>query len=124
LRPNLGTKAGERLSIFFRPAARQKNAGGRNFLRQFAKNRPQFSGRSEAKIRRRQFSLIQNAQFIPGAFDQNPGRLGSAALNAKDFFAAFHCRPLPCLYLSSSPMSRLMLLSISLIFATRLRRPV
>src|SRR4029077_4571042 len=97
----------ERLSIFFRPAARQKNAGGGNFFRQFAKNRAQFPGRGEAKVRRRGFSLVQNAQLIAGPLAQTPRRLGPPPLNPRDFFAAVHCRSLPCFYHASWPKTRL-----------------
>src|SRR5260370_619580 len=41
------------------------------------------------------------------ALDENPARLSPAALHAQDFFAAVHCRSLPCLYHASWPKTRL-----------------
>jgi hypothetical protein len=73
------------LSIFGGGAPGQKDAGAINLLRQFGKNRLQAIGSRQTKIRRRQFSLIENAQFLAVAFNQRPRGLGSAAFDTEDF---------------------------------------
>src|SRR5207248_8378985 len=104
--PNFNAKARERLSIFFGAAAGKENSSTRDFFRQLIKHRAQLIWRSETKIGRRQFPLVQNAELILRALDQDPRRLGPAAFNAQDFFAAVHCRSLPCLYHGSWPKTR------------------
>src|SRR5713226_5643333 len=83
--PNLRAKISERLSIFGRPATGQKNTGAINLLRQFGKNRAQAIGSGQSKIRWRQFSLIENVQFLAVALNQRPRGLGSAAFDTEDF---------------------------------------
>src|SRR6266852_680575 len=83
--PNLRAKIRERLSIFGRPATGQKNTGAINLLRQFGKNRAQAIGSGQSKIRWRQFSLIENVQFLAVALNQRPRGLGSTAFDNENF---------------------------------------
>ena len=72
LRPNLGAEPRERLSIFLSATTGQENSGTIDFFRQLTNHRAQLIRRGEAKVRRREFSLIQSAQFALPALDQNP----------------------------------------------------
>src|SRR5207253_9433236 len=107
LRPNFGAKPGERLSISFGATTGQEKSDTIDFFRQLIKHRAQLIRGGEAKVRRRQLPLVQNAELILRSLDQNPRCLGPAALHAQDFFASVHCRSLPCLYHASWPKTRL-----------------
>src|SRR5206468_7858208 len=124
LRPNLGAKPGERLSIFLGATTGQENSGTIDFFRQLIKHRAQLIRCGEAKVGWGQLPLVQNTKLILRALDQNPRRLGPTALDAQDFFAAVHCRSLPCLYHASWPKTRLKRRSESHSSETRLRSTI
>ena len=64
--PDLQTDFSERATVFLRCATRKENSSAIDLLRQFGKDCAQTLGRSEPKIRWRQFSPIENAKFGAG----------------------------------------------------------
>ena len=87
----------ERATVFLCRATGQENARAIDLLRKLCKNRAQTLGRGEPKIRRRQFSVLENAKFPAGinrpagySFDQHPGGFRSAAFNPEDALTGFH----------------------------------
>src|SRR6266446_2647486 len=88
--PDSGAKIRECVSILGGPAAGQKDARAINLVGQFGENGMQAIRRGEAKIRRRQCSLVENIQFIAGPFHQDPSGLGSAAFHPEDSLTRFH----------------------------------
>src|SRR5215475_14966285 len=61
--PDLETDLPERATVFLGCTTRKENSGAIDVRRQLGKNPAQTLGRGKPKIRRRQFSLLQNAKF-------------------------------------------------------------
>ena len=65
-------------------AASEKHPDAIYLLRQLAKNGAKTIRRRQPKIRRRELSLIDDAQTIRDAFDQGPRGLRSSAFDTED----------------------------------------
>ena len=98
LRPDLETDSPQPVAVFRCSATRQENPSAINLLWQFPKNCPQTLGCGEAKIRRLQFSLLEDAKLPIGiiptwrrySFDQGPCGFGTAAFYSEDALTGFH----------------------------------
>ena len=94
--PDLEADSPERVTVFGRCATGKENSSAIDLRRQFGKDRAQTFRRGEAKIRRLQFSLRQNAKFPTGitdpgySFDQRPGGFRAAAFHSEDALTVFH----------------------------------
>jgi hypothetical protein len=83
-------------TVFLGCATGKENASAIDFLWQLGKDRAQTLGRGEAKIRGRQFSVLQNAKFptevtvLGYGFYQHPGGFRSAAFDPENAFTGFH----------------------------------
>src|ERR1700722_2110557 len=87
-------------------ATREKNSGAIYLFGQLGQNRPQSFATGQAKVRWRQFPLVENFEIFFLPLDQNPGGLGAASLKSQDFFLAVHCRSFCCLYHGSWQKTR------------------
>jgi hypothetical protein len=78
----------ERATVFGCCATGKENSSAIDLRRQFGKDHTQTLGGGEAKIRRLQFSLLQNAKFPTGitdpgySFDKCPGGFRAAAFHS------------------------------------------
>ena len=92
--PNLETDLSERATVFFGCATGKENSGAIDFRRQLGKNPAQTLGRGKPKIRRRQFSVLQNAKFGAGCIHhylyERPGGFSSPAFDPEDPLTGFH----------------------------------
>src|SRR5262249_53144469 len=99
-RPDLETDLPERAAVFFRCATCQENSRAIDFLGQFGKDRSETFRRSQSKVRRRQFSLLDDVELWTGvsalghSFHQSPGGFRPAAFDAEDALTAFHYFPM------------------------------
>jgi hypothetical protein len=86
----------EQTAIFLCAAASKENSRSIDLLWQLSKNCAQTLWRREAKIRRGQFSLVDDAKFpirrIPcgHSFYQHPAGFRAAAFDPEDALAGFH----------------------------------
>ena len=96
VRPYLETNFLERTAIFRRGTTGKKNSRAIDLLWQLSENCAQTLGRGKAEIRRRQFSVLDNAKFRTErtnpsyGFYEHPGGFRAAAFNAEDALAGFH----------------------------------
>ena len=96
VRPDLEADSPERVTVFRCAATGKKNSSSIDLRRQFGKDRAQTIGRGEPKIRRWQFSVLENAKFPTGitgpgySFDQRPGGFRAAAFYPEDALTGFH----------------------------------
>jgi hypothetical protein len=96
--PDLETDLPKRVTVFGRCATGKENSSAIDLFWQFAQDRTQTLGCSEPKIRRLQFSLLQNTKLPSGiirtcrdyGFDQRPGRFRTAAFHSEDVLTGFH----------------------------------
>jgi hypothetical protein len=82
-RPNLKAKHFEGVAIIG-AAAGEKHSDAVYLLRQLPKNGAETIRRRQPKIRWRELSLIDHAQTIRDAFDQDPRGLRSSAFDTED----------------------------------------
>jgi hypothetical protein len=84
----------ERAAVFLCCATGKKNGGAIDLRRQFGKDSTQTLGRCEPKIRRWQFSLLENPKFRAGrigySFDQRPRGFRATAFHPEDALNGFH----------------------------------
>jgi len=86
----------EQPAVPFRAATSKENSRTIDLLWQLSEDRAQALGRGEPKIRRRQFSLIDNAKLAAGclrschSFYKNAGGFRAAAFDSENAFTGFH----------------------------------
>jgi len=84
----------EQAPILLRAATGEENSRAIDFRWQLRENLSQTFGRCQTQVRRRQFSLIQNAKFwrrlAGNRFHQHPGGFRATALNSEDALTGFH----------------------------------
>jgi hypothetical protein len=98
VRPDLKANSFERAPVFLCCATGKVNSSAIDLLRQFAKERAQTFGCGEAKIRRLQFSVVENAKITTGitprlrgySFNQHPGGFRAAAFHPENALTGFH----------------------------------
>ncbi len=96
IRPDLETDLFERTPIFLCAATRKENSGAIDLFWQHSKNHAQTLARREAKIRWRQFSLVDDVKFPTGITDpgyrfyEYPGGFRAAAFDPENALAGFH----------------------------------
>src|SRR4030095_14512098 len=92
--PDLERNLSSRAAILIRCATRKENSSAIDLLRQFGKDGPQTFGRREPKIRWRQFSLTENAEFgaecVHHSLGQYPCGFRAAAFHPEDALTRFH----------------------------------
>jgi hypothetical protein len=90
--PDLETDLFEQAAIFICGATGKKDSRAIDLLWQFSENRAQTLRRGEPKIRRRQFSVVNDAKFRAGriGYYEHPGCFCTAAFDAEDALTGFH----------------------------------
>src|SRR5437764_554114 len=78
------------MPVFFCTTARQEKSGPIDLLGQLLENRSEPLRSSQAEVRRRKFSLLQEPHFVAIAFDQCPCGFGATTFHAEDSFGWIH----------------------------------
>src|SRR6516162_5986344 len=116
VRPDLEADSPQRATVFRCAATGKENSSAIDSLRQFGKDRTQTFGRGETKIRRVQFSVLENAKFATGitprlrgySFDKRPGGLRAAAFHPEDALTGFHDWVCLAAFLENEKVDRLL----------------